>query len=70
MLIMLAFERLPLYSRMIKLLRLDRLDLLIDYYLDRHSIWLDSHSFGWFALPQILLVAVLAIVVGLAAVLM
>lgn len=47
-------------------LRLDEFDLLIDLALDRFSLWIDTARYSWVVVPQILLVIVLTIVIGLA----
>lgn len=67
---MVAIERLSIYRYIVKLFHLDKVDLALDYYLDKLSIWLDEHAYGWLIVPQVLLVTLLTIVVGLAAVLM
>lgn len=63
-------EKLPLYSLIIKRTGLAKLDLMIDYHLDKFSVWLDVHKYGWLVVPQVLLAIMLVLVVGLAAILM
>lgn len=48
-------------------LHLDKVDLHADWLLDKLSYWLDEKRHPWLILPQILLVVLLVVVVGLAA---
>lgn len=59
-------ERLPGYEKVKRLLRLDTIDLLIDHRLDSYSFWMDRGEKAWLMTPQVLLVATLVVVLGLA----
>lgn len=53
--------------RLKRWLHLDRLDLQIDQTLDRYSFWMEGHPLAWLIAPQLLLIMVVTVVVGLAA---
>jgi len=56
-------------TRLKRALMLDKIDLAIDSFLDRYSFWMLNRRYPWFVTPQVLLVLLLAVVVGLAALL-
>ncbi len=57
------------FKKLMKVTGLSKLDLLVDWALDKYSLFMDQGDRAWLITPQIALIITLTVVVGLAALL-